>query len=71
MCSKSDMCPLLFVRVAGIYQIARAMFNNSGPSADAAAVQAKPLPAVARPYMLASYCEHDVLGDIDGGSFLA
>ena len=38
---------------------------------DTAAVQARPLPAVARPYLLASYSEDDVLGVIDGDSFLA
>ena len=38
---------------------------------DTADVQARLLPAVARPFLLVSYSKDDVLGVIDGDSFLA
>ena len=53
------------------YQVTQESLVKTQAPPDTAAVQARPLPAVARPYLLASYSEDDVLGVIDGDSFLA
>ena len=57
-------------RHATIHCLQESLVKTQAPP-DTAAVQARPLPAVARPYLLASYSEDDVLGVIDGDSFLA
>lgn len=65
---------LFFLRSSGphaaTHKLQESLAKTQVPP-DVAPAQAKALPSVARPYLLASYNEDDILGVIDGNSFLA
>ena len=59
------------LRIVRLQEDLQERLSSTQVPLDIVPAPAKSLAAVARPYLLASYSEDDVLGVIDGDSFLA